>query len=116
MPTASGESTSDYSPDFVLSHQNVIHEGNWQEYVAKGFVPVPEPYELAKNFYGIPNVYTGDRYDYREGRPLRHKLGGGVYTNQAGLEYLRSQFRDEDWFRDIYRAARGHDAPSPGPS
>lgn len=107
QPNSSQDVDPGYSPDFELSHRGVIREDNWQEYVAQGFIPVPEPYELAQIFYGIPNVYTGDGYDYAEGRPLRHASDDGVYTNQDGLEYMQALLRDEDWFRQIHEMTRG---------
>ncbi len=103
----SGEDVNPGSSDFELSHRDVIREDNWQEYVAQGFIPVPEPYELAQIFYGIPNVYTGEGYDYAEGRPLRHAPDDGVYTNRDGLEYMQALLRDEEWFRQIHELARG---------
>jgi hypothetical protein len=99
-----------YVPNFVMPRHGAIREDNWQEYVAKGFFPVPEPYDMACVFYGFQNVYTGQCYSATERRPLRHLLPerpeGGVYTNQDGLEHVRAQFRDKYWFRDFYELAR----------
>lgn len=64
-------------PDFMLPNRDVIHEDNWEEYRARGFVPTTVPADFAKNIVGTENVYTGDAYDYEAGRPLQHKPGKG---------------------------------------
>lgn len=110
---------TEYTPDFELAHRGVIREDNWQEYAHEGFMPVPEPYDLAKLFYGIANVYTGDGYDYIEGRPLRHMPGSGVYVNSDGMEHLQAQLRDEDWLRELRAASEkifGSHEAGPAPS
>jgi hypothetical protein len=90
-----GSSTgTDYTPDFELPRHGVIHEGNWMEYQAQGFLPVPEDLEATQNLCGAENVYTGDEYDYDAGRPLRHKPGVGVYVSPDGLK------RREAWFKN----------------
>jgi hypothetical protein len=78
---------SDYRPDFELPRHGTIREDNWLEYEALGFRPVPEPLGWAQSWYGVEHVYTGDTYDYREGRPLRHMSGQGVYVDPEGLAH-----------------------------
>lgn len=105
---------TDYDPDFTLPRRDAIREDNWQEYAARGFIPVPEPLGLAEVFYGVANVYTGDEYDYVEGRPLSHKPGVGAYISQAGMDHFQARLRDERWFRTLYQdiqAATDHAEP-----
>lgn len=86
----------EYTPDFILSHRDVIHENNWPEYEAKGFfmalgVPVDNDdgvltafLNLAQELYGVENVYTGDAWSSPDGRPLQHKPGIGIYVHPDG--------------------------------
>lgn len=84
-----------YSPDFELSHRDVIHEDNWREWEAKGFfvtmvaesdAALAEELALAQDVYGVEHVYTGDCWSYEVGQPLRHKPGTGIYVHPDGLE------------------------------
>jgi hypothetical protein len=71
---------SHYEPNFVLPNHDVIHEDNWEEFRAKGFVPTGAPTDIAAEIVGIQNVYTGDAWDNEAVRPLRHKAGKGEYA------------------------------------
>src|ERR1700729_3104093 len=82
---------SEYTPNFELSHRDVIHEDNWSEYEAMGFRPVPEPFGSGQAMYGVENIYSGDAYDYDARRPLRHKPGTSMYTSPEGLERAKRQ-------------------------
>ena len=82
-----------YTPDFELPRQGAIREDNWAKYEARGFRTVPEPFDGAQMFYGIPNVYSGDAYDHEAGRPLRHKPGTSVYVSPEGFEYRAELMR-----------------------
>lgn len=79
-PGSDGTPNSDYEPDFVMPNHDVIHEDNWEEYKARGFVPTLVPPSIAAGVVGIENVYTGDAYDYKAGRPLRHSPDAGQYA------------------------------------
>lgn len=88
---ADDTSSTSYEPNFVMPNHNVIREDNWEEYKAKGFVPVVAGPELAAGIVGIENVYTGDPYDYEAGRPLRHNPApsgaGRVYLSPEGAKH-----------------------------
>jgi hypothetical protein len=103
---------TNHSPDFELPRHDAIHEDNWAEYQAQGFLPVPEDLKSTQNICGIENVFTGDSYDYDTGRPLRHKPGSTVYVSPAGLK------RREAWFiehRELLRSV-AQDSPDGGPT
>jgi hypothetical protein len=100
--SASSKDTG-YEPDFVLSHRDVIHEGNWPDYEAQGFFRgfsldhidslahddiLIGILNLAKDLYGTENVYTGDAWSNEDGRPLHHKPGVGIYVHPNGRTHL----------------------------
>jgi hypothetical protein len=89
QPADANDDPSNDSQDFELSHRDVIHEDNWPDYEAQGFVAVPYDFSSAKTLFGTENVYSGDAFDPTELRPLRHKPGASVYTNRAGLEHWK---------------------------
>lgn len=99
---------SDHTPDFTFPNHDVIHESNWPEYQAKGFQPVPEPLKWAQSLYGTEHVYTGDAYDYNEGRPLRHKPGMYVYVDPEGLAIGQEKAR-------LWREERRREGSVEGP-
>lgn len=79
----------DHEPDFVLPHIEAIREDNWAEFEARGF-GVAIGWRLAdvaaaQRWFGIEHVYTGDAYDWEQGRPLRHKPGMSIYVDPEGL-------------------------------
>jgi hypothetical protein len=92
---------TDYQPDFELPNRDVVREDNWETYSAKGFVYVPEGVNLAQSMFGVPNVLTGDEYDFDAERPLRHKprSGIGVYVSPEGIKYFEAH-KDEFHRRD----------------
>jgi hypothetical protein len=65
---------SEQASNFELPRYGVIREDNWPEYQARGFVPLGNGDSSARRVgwaqtcYGIGHVYTGDAYDYDEGR------------------------------------------------
>lgn len=91
MSTAPSEQVnSGAEPDFVIPGWNVISEGNWPEYQAKGFTFLKNQddpanasnmSELGRTelFHGSGRVFTGAAFDVDEGRPLAHKPGIGIY-------------------------------------
>ncbi len=82
---ASGQG-HEYEPNFELTHHGAIREDNWAEYEAKGFQPVEDlGLRFVQGFYGVEHVYTGDAYDEKAARPLRHKPGTGIYVSPEGL-------------------------------
>lgn len=108
----------EYEPDFTLPKIDAITEENWPEYEARGFEPRsahaldPEKgkwsaLELARDFYGIEHVYTGDAFDEQAGRPLRHKPGKSVYVSPEGMEGYRQRSADAE--------ARRQAEPDTGP-
>lgn len=84
----------DHEPDFTFPHHDVVHEDNWEEFRAKGWVAVPEELKGAQAYFGTENVYTGDAYDVDADRPLRHKPGVGVYVTPEGLKHLEQKKQD----------------------
>jgi hypothetical protein len=73
---------------------NVIHEDNWFEYEVLGFFPILRgTREEVEEYFGPHNVYTGDTWDREAGRPLRHKPGGSMYSNNDGRDYAFEQWR-----------------------
>jgi hypothetical protein len=128
MPDKEPAPSKASDPNFVLPRFNAIHEGNWAEYEAQGFVPFepidrPDPPvsdELAstQDFYGKANVYTGDAWDVQAGRPLRHKPGATVYVRIEAGEERTAEVAAE--MRRIYREEYEHrlreDQSSGGPA
>lgn len=101
-----------YTPDFELPKHDVIHEDNWPQYQARGFVEVSElGLDLAQSLYGAENVYTGDSYDYSATRPLRHKPGIGVYVSPDGLK--RREAVRAEWERLRDERSRQHQGDDP---
>jgi hypothetical protein len=111
---------NDYVPDFEL-HRDVVSEGNWLEYEAKGFsefMPYTNEDDLsfARNVCGIEHVYTGDAYDDDAGRPLRHKPGRSIYVDPQGrLNCVRTmrRWRDRDFDRRRQSFRTSHDEGGP---
>lgn len=102
---ASSQEPGEYSPDFILAHRDVIHEETWGEWEAQGFFPVitidvsnvpPSLFSLMQDIYGAENVYTGDAYDKRERRPLRHNPGYSIYSSPAGQAYMEKRHPRSD--------------------
>jgi hypothetical protein len=89
----------DYEPDFVLPRHDVVHEDNWSEYEARGFVPVAAALDDAQECFSTEHIYTGHAFDYEAGRPLRHKPGVGVYASPEGIEYFKELYIEhKEWF------------------
>jgi hypothetical protein len=88
QPSDTSQPGSDQDPNFTLPNIGAIREDNWQEFEAKGFVPIPEgSLRFAQLHYGAKNAVTGDKYDWEEGRPLHHKPGTTIYIHPDGLKY-----------------------------
>jgi hypothetical protein len=91
--------------EFVLPRRKAVTEANWHVWQAEGIRPVP-PYEalsddrltealrLVQNVAGIENVWTGDAFDLREGRPLAGKPGTGIYATEDGIDRLVQRASD----------------------
>jgi hypothetical protein len=93
------DGSPEHTPDFDLLHYDVIHEDNWAEYQAKGYEPIgdfyPKRLDMMRNVFGAHNLYTGDAWDYDEGRPLRHKPGSSIYTSPEGIRHSAEMSRHE---------------------
>jgi hypothetical protein len=93
---------TDYEPDWVIGHQDAVHEDNWAELEAtKGLEPISYfSLESAQSHFGTEHVYTGDRYDERTGRALRHMPGTSIYIDAEGRaisdEKMRKWQEEED--------------------
>ena len=76
--------------------EHVIREDNWPEYEAQHFwdTTIPDR-EAADIWLGAENVYVGDAWDEDAGKPLRHKPGFSLYTNDAGIAYASEHW--DDW-------------------
>jgi hypothetical protein len=88
----------DARPDYWAEHRKVIHEDNWPDYQARGFVPIPPSLEecdddLVFLLYGLNGVYSGDGWDVEAGRPSKDKPES-FYTNPDGLEYYEAAKSD----------------------
>lgn len=96
---------TDYKPDWVIGHQNAINEGNWPEFEAKGLEPISDVWSLeeAQSHYGVEHVYTGDRYDERVGRALRHRPGTSIYVDPEGRAIADEKMRK--WREEENQAA-----------
>lgn len=90
-----GRSASESEPNFTLAHRDAVREDNWTEYEAAGIrverqvvsdSDFDHEYDRAQTYYGFENVYSGDAFDEKEGRPLRHKPGRGIYVLPEGYE------------------------------
>jgi hypothetical protein len=91
-----GDTThTDYEPNFVMPRHDAIREDNWPEYEAKGFAPTSGSLYFAQTLAGVGNVYTGDKYDEKTGRPLRHKPGKTIYLSPEGVERLERQLVED---------------------
>jgi hypothetical protein len=112
-PQRGNATGSDYEPNFELPRHGVIREDNWLEYEARGFRPVIEPLKSAQLTYGIEHVYTGEPYDYREGRPLRHQPGEGVYVSPEGQQIGAQKSRE--WQEWLAQRAERQDPSEGGP-
>ena len=107
------DAPTEEDPNFVLPHIDAIHEDNWPEFEAQGVrveyndvtrEDMPEMLGFVQHRYGVENVYTGDAFDEKEGRPLRHKPGSAIYFHPDGLEYARRQHQEfMQWMRDRER-------------
>jgi hypothetical protein len=106
--------SSDHDSDFVLPHHGAIREDNWVEYEAKGF-GIALGYDLAaaQDQFGIEHVYTGDEYDWEQGRPLRHKPGVTIYVDPEGLAISAQKKREHE--EQVRRWGLAHDDDG-GPS
>lgn len=111
---------SEYVPNFILPKHDVIHEDNWAEYEAKGFVPSIDTLHSAQLWAGTKNAYTGDAYDWKAHRPLRHKPGKSVYLSPEGVEQKRQRFVEHQrWMRAhgvTLGCATSHERPDDLPS
>jgi len=97
--------------ELVKYHHDVIHDDNWSEYAAQGFVPVTDlPLDYpTMDLLGIMNFYDGDTWDEGAGRPARRQkapYGGGVYTTPEGVAHRARAERLHRQYRRRLRAAR----------
>jgi hypothetical protein len=120
------DGTSD--PNFVLVRINAIHEDNWPEYEAQGFVPLkpidrpdPDPtafgeLDITRSVHGDANIYTGDAWDEQAGRPLRHKPGGTMYLRMEAEEDPTVSAEMRKWYRERYERRLREDQARGGPA
>jgi hypothetical protein len=45
-------------------------------------------FQLGQNMAGVENVWTGDAFDLREGRPRADKPGFGLYATEEGIQRI----------------------------
>ncbi len=92
---------AEHAPNFELPRHGAIHEDNWVEYEAMGFTPiVGGDMDFAQTVYGPEHVYSGDKFSWVEGRPLRHKPGTSIYVSPEGIKLARERKREsEEWLR-----------------
>jgi hypothetical protein len=88
--------TPEHTDDFTRPNIDAVTEGNWQELTAAG-VTVLDPcvaeeklqryLKFCQSTWGTANVLTGDPFDEKEGRPLHHMPGRGIYVRPEGTAY-----------------------------
>jgi hypothetical protein len=109
--------STEYEPDFVLPHIGAIREDNWAEYEAKGFgIAIGYDLAAAQRQFGIEHVYTGDAYDWQQGRALRHKPGMTIYVDPEGLAISAEKKRQHEEWMDAHGYPQPPQSASPGPS
>jgi len=107
---------SKYTPDFDILRRDVVHEENWPEYEAQGFISLGDLHErrldMMRNVFGTEHVYTGDAWDEEELRPLRHKPGRSIYVSLEGRKLAAEKSREEEIKAGHHHRGQSGDGPA----
>jgi hypothetical protein len=116
-----GRPASESEPNFSLAHRDAVREDSWAEYEAAGIKVekrvvsdsnFDDEYDRAQTYYGVENVYSGDAFDEKEGRPLRHKPGRGIYVLPEGYERFDRHRAEMKAFREAHASSETGPAES----